>query len=254
MGSIYNELIFRPLYNGLVGIMDIIPGIDLGIAVIIFTVVVKLLLFPLSKSALLTQVRMKEVEPETNKIKKQYANDRQAQALKIMEVYKSRGIKPFSGILLLLIQIPILLALVSVFYKIIPEIHPEFLYSFVSVPMLNTMFLGFIDLTIPSIYLAIATGVFQFLQLKYSLASIQTTPIDKSPSSRSSPEDLASSMNKQMKYIVPLLAFASIYWLIPSQFPQASSIIAVYWMTSSLATFLQELVVRRKYLPKLKAN
>ena len=57
----YHELIFRPLYNVLVGIMDFIPGIDVGIAVIIFTTIVRLVLFPLSKNALLTQVRMKDV-------------------------------------------------------------------------------------------------------------------------------------------------------------------------------------------------
>ena len=93
----YNQFIFQPLYNGLVGIMDIVPGIDVGVAVIIFTIIVRLILFPLSKSALLTQVRMKEVEAETNKIKSQYANDRQAQGMKVMELYKSKGIKPFSS-------------------------------------------------------------------------------------------------------------------------------------------------------------
>ena len=71
----YHELIFRPLYNGLVGIMDIIPLIDVGMAVVIFTVIVKLVLFPLSKASLLTQVRMKAIEPEANKIKAQYATD-----------------------------------------------------------------------------------------------------------------------------------------------------------------------------------
>ena len=57
----YHEIIFRPLYNGLVGIMDLIPWIDVGIAVVIFTVIVKLILFPLSKASLLTQVKMKEI-------------------------------------------------------------------------------------------------------------------------------------------------------------------------------------------------
>ena len=68
----YNQFIFKPLYNGLVEIMNIIPGIDLGMAVIIFTCIVRLILFPLSKSALITQVKMKGAEPEINKIKAQY--------------------------------------------------------------------------------------------------------------------------------------------------------------------------------------
>ena len=65
----YHTIIFQPLYNGLISIIDLIPWIDVGVAVILFTIIVKLILFPLSKSALLTQVRMKEVEPEANRIR-----------------------------------------------------------------------------------------------------------------------------------------------------------------------------------------
>jgi YidC/Oxa1 family membrane protein insertase len=243
----YHQFIFRPLYNGLIGIMDILPWADVGVAVILFTVIVKVVLFPLSKSALLTQLRMKEAEPEANRIKEQYASDRQTQTMKIMELYKSKGIRPFSGILLLFIQLPILLGLISVFYKIIPTISTVDLYSFVSVPVVKTMFLGLIDLTHPSLFLALATGIIQFLQLKFSLASRQApAKVDKSNPSAA----MMNSMTNQMKYIVPILAFASIYWLIPARFPEASSIIALYWMTSSLMTFLQELVISKRYLKK----
>ena len=94
----YNQLIFLPLYNGLVGIMDLIPGVDVGIAVIIFTIIIRLLLFPLSKSSLLTQVKMKEVEPEAAKIRSEYSSNRQLQAQKIMELYKEKKVKPFSSV------------------------------------------------------------------------------------------------------------------------------------------------------------
>ena len=116
----FHNFIFLPLYNGLIGIMDILPGVDVGVAVIIFTIIIRLILFPLSKSSVLTQVRMKEVEPEANKIRAEYATDKQTQALKIMELYKTRKVRPFSGVLLMFIQLPILIALISVFYKIIP--------------------------------------------------------------------------------------------------------------------------------------
>lgn len=244
----YNTLIFKPLYNGLVGLMDLLPWIDVGVAVIIFTIIVKLALFHLSKSSILTQIKMKEIEPEANKIKAQYANDRQAQALKVMELYKTRNIKPFSGILLLIIQLPILLALLSVFYKIIPNIHPEYLYSFVSVPMIKTNFIGLVDLTKPSLVLAIITGLAQFFQLHFSLASKQFKPVNDPKQNTPPPLDLAASMNKQMKFMMPVLAFASIYWIIPSRFPQAASIIAIYWIVSTLFTLGQELVIRKRYL------
>lgn len=245
----YQEIIFRPLYNGLVGIMDLIPWIDVGIAVIIFTVIVKFILYPLSKASLLTQVRMKEVEPEAAKIRTQYATDRQTQAMKIMELYREKRIKPFSGVLLLIIQLPILLALISVFYKIVPAIHPDLLYSFIHVPVLKTHFLGFIDLTEKSLILALLTGVIQFLQMHYSPAMRQmkkSTPVTSSPV-----PDMAAqmgSMTAYMKYFLPILAFASVYWIIPSKFPQAASIIAIYWATSTLFTLFQELFIRKKYL------
>lgn len=245
----YNEIIFRPLYNGLVGIMDVIPWIDVGIAVIIFTVIVKLILFPLSKASLLTQVRMKAIEPEANRIKAQYATDRQAQALKVMELYKEKGIKPFSGVLLLIIQLPILLALISVFYKIIPAIHPEFLYSFISVPIVKTHFLGLIDLTQKSLILSLITGVAQYFQLQYSLSTKQTgVQVNNSPASNDFASQLSGSMGKQMKILLPLLAFISTYWIIPAKFPQAASVIAIYWTISTLFTLGQELYIRKKHL------
>ncbi len=244
----YQEFIFRPLYNGLVGIMDLIPWIDVGIAVIIFTILVKIVLYPLSRSSILTQIRMKDVEPEMNKIKNQYKDDRQAQALRIMELYKTKNIRPFAGILLLFIQLPILLALISVFYKIVPNIHPEFLYSFISVPVIKTYFLGLIDLSHKSLILSLLTGIIQFLQIHYSPAMRQQKKLAAEAGNNNDfSNQLANSMSSQMKFMLPVVAFASTYWLIPLQFPQAAAIIAIYWSTSTLFTLAQEIYIRRKY-------
>jgi YidC/Oxa1 family membrane protein insertase len=249
----YHTIIFLPLYNGLVAIMNILPWADIGVAVIIFTAIVKLVLFPLSKSSLLTQVKMKEIEPEANKIRAQYASDKQAQTLKVMELYKTRGVKPFSGVLLLLIQLPILLALISVFYKIIPSIHPEFLYSFISMPDISTKihFLGIIDLAQKSFILSLITAIVQYFQLHYSIATrAPATDAVVDTSAAGSMAMTANSMTKNMKFFLPILAFASTYWLIPAQFPQAASIIAIYWTISTLFTLGQELYIRKKYVSK----
>lgn len=245
----YNEIIFRPLYNILVGVMDFIPGIDVGIAVIIFTIIIRLILFPLSKSSLLTQVRMKAIEPEAAKIRAQYANDKQTQAMKIMELYKSKKIKPFSGVLLLIIQLPILLALISVFYKIIPTIDPTLLYSFIHVPIAKPSLLG-LDLTSKSIVLSLLTAVAQFCQLHFSLAARQQTASTPavSPGKPADMTQISASMTKQMKYLIPILAFVSTYWIIPARFPQAASIIAIYWIVSALFTLGQELYIRKRHL------
>lgn len=248
----YHELIFRPLYNGLVLIMNSIPGIDVGIAVILFTIVVRLILFPLSKSALLTQARMKEIEPESNEIKAKYSSDKQTQAMKIMQLYKEKNIKPFSGVFLLLIQIPILIGIISVFYKIIPEVKPEYLYSFVSIPHIKATLLG-LDLTQKSIVLALITAVAQFFQLHFSIASRQNRGSAKPSNSSDISAQVAYSMNAQMKYIFPIVAFVSTYWIIPKSFPAAAAVIAIYWSITSIFTLCQELYISKKFLKK-KSN
>jgi YidC/Oxa1 family membrane protein insertase len=232
--------------------MDFLPWIDVGIAVILFTVIVRLIIFPLSKSALLTQIRMKAVEPEAVAIKAQYSTDRQTQGLKLMELYKSKGIRPFSSIVLLFVQLPILFALISVFYKIIPTIDPTLLYSFVHVPIVKPFLFG-LDLVKPSLILCLITAVIQYFQMHYSLASRQyRDTIAKNGGKAPIPTDFASSMsnsmNTQMKYMLPVIAFVSTYWLIPVSFPQAASIIAIYWSVSSLFTLGQELYIRKKHL------
>ena len=243
----YNTLIFQPLYNGLVGLMNI-PGIDVGMAVILFTAIVRLILYPLSKSALFTQVRMKDAEPELNKIKAEYKDNRQVQAQKMMELYKTKKIKPLSGVLLLIIQLPILFALISVFYKVVPTVQPDLLYSFVHLPMAHISLFG-MSLIGKSLILSLLTGVIQFLQLHYSLASHQTRLAAKNNvKNTGSTADMMSSMNNNMKYMMPILAFASVYWLIPAKYPQAASIIAIYWSVSTLFTLGQELYIRKRLL------
>ncbi len=247
----YNQFIFLPLYNGLVGIMNLIPGIDVGVAVIIFTCVIRLILFPLSKKALITQVRMKSVEPEANQIRAQYANNKQEQALKIMELYREKKIKPFTSVLLLIIQLPILIALISVFYKIIPDVQPELLYSFISIPEVSHTLFG-LDITGKSFVLALITAVIQYLQLNFSVTARQqkeiSEKIKKSGAKLDTASQMADSINSQMKFTLPIVAFVSVYWIIPASFPQAASVIAIYWSVSSLFTLFQEIYIKKRHI------
>ena len=113
--------------------MDVFPWIDAGIAVIILTIIVRLILFPLSKKAIVTQVRMKEIEPELNRLK-QTVPDKQQQALKVMDLYKEKGVNPFSSFLVLFIQLPVIYALYSIFIKSgLPVVKTALLYSFVAI-------------------------------------------------------------------------------------------------------------------------
>jgi YidC/Oxa1 family membrane protein insertase len=212
--------------------MDLFPWIDAGIAVIILTIIVRLILFPLSKKAIVTQVRMKEIEPELNKLK-QTVTDKQQQALKVMALYKEKGVNPFSSFLVLLIQLPIIYALYSIFiHSGLPAVKETLLYGFVSVPTISMHFLGLFDVGARSIPLSIVAAIAQFLQLHFSLASSGPTQKSSSPQA-----DMAQNMMKNMKYIFPFIVFFISY--------KISAVVALYWTVSSLFTLGQELVVRR---------
>ena len=167
-----------------------------------------------------------------------------------MELYKEKNIKPLSGVLLLIIQLPILIALISIFYKISP-IHPEYLYSFVAVPTVKLTLFG-ISIAGKSIILSLITGIAQFFQLHFSIAARQQKAMALSMKGQPKPTDFASqlsgSMTNQMKFFLPVIAFASTYWIIPAKFPQAASIIAIYWSISALFTLGQELYIRKRHL------
>lgn len=227
---LYSNIVFNPLYNGLIGLLDVFPWMDAGIAVIIFTIIVRLILFPLSKKAIVTQVRMKELEPELAQIRK--IENREAQAMKTMALYREKKVSPFSSFLVLLIQLPIIFALYSIFFNSgLPTVNTSLLYSFVQVPVVNMNFLGLIDVAKSSIPLALIAAISQYLQLHYSLASVKSAP------SGNAQMDAMQNATKSMKYIFPVMVFFISY--------NIAAVVALYWTVSSLFTLGQELVVRR---------
>ncbi|MCI5108671.1 MAG: YidC/Oxa1 family membrane protein insertase [Candidatus Pacebacteria bacterium] len=215
--------------------MDTSPLFDAGMAVLLLTVIIKLILFPLSKKAVITQLRMKQIAPELEKVKEEYKDDKQVQAQKTLELYKENGIRPFASILLIFIQLPIIFALYKVFLQSgLPEINTELLYSFVPTPEnVNVMFLGLIDITSKSWILAICAAVTNFFQIRYSMPAY--TP--KEGAERTLKDDFAKSMQLQMKYVFPVVVLFIAYSI--------SGAIAIYWTTSNLFMIGQELVLRK---------
>lgn len=211
------------------------PWIDAGMVVIILTVIVRLVLFPVSKKAARTQVIMKTVEPELAAIKLKYKDDKQAQAKATMDFYKEKKINPFSSILLLFIQLPIIIALYRIFYDTgFSTIHTDLLYSWVSVPpTISTMFLGFLDVSHKSIILAVLAAVSQYFQISISVPK----PVARAEGAKLH-EDLARNMQTQMKYVFPVMILF-ISW-------NVAGALALYWITSNLFMIGQELYIRRQ--------
>lgn len=238
MSEIFNNFLVIPLYNVLVLIIETVPFADLGFSVIILTLIVRLVLYPLSKSAIKTQLKMKDIQKPLEEIKEKYKNDQQQMAIEMMKFYKENDIKPFSGILLLFIQLPIIFALYFVFLKEgLPNIDPNLLYSFVGVPeFVNAKFLGFFDLAAKSVILALLAGATQFFQARLMVKKNDQSLLTNKENSFQN--DLMKSMQIQMQYVLPGLMIAFSYSL--------GAVVALYFTTSNLFSIAQELYLKRK--------
>jgi len=233
MSFIYHTFFFDPLYNTLVILFKILPWADAGVIIIILTILVRLIIFPLSKKAVLTQVRMAAIAPDLAKIKEQYKNNTEEQARRTLALYKEKGVNPFSGIFVIIIQIPIILALYQIFLYF-PKVDMSLLYSFVAAPeYTSATFLGFLDLTTKSVTLALLAAVSTFFQFQIS------TKGQAPPKGNSFGDNLTRSMQTQMKYFFPVIVFFISY--------NISGVIALYWLTTNLFSIGQEIVVRRKF-------
>lgn len=230
----FGTLITTPLYNGIVFLASIVPGLDLGIIVILFTVLVRLVLFPLAHKSIKTQIALKNIQGDIDVIKKEYAKNSQEQARKIMELYKAKGVNPFGSFLFLFIQIPIIFGLYFVFLRGgLPVINLDFVYSFVHPPKeLGHVFLGLIDITQKSIVLALLAGVTQFFQ-----ARMMNTSLPQSKEQKSFGADFAKGLKFQVNYIFPIIIMFIAYSLPASM--------SLYWITTNLFSIGQEWYVKR---------
>lgn len=242
MSFIWHTFFFDPIYNSLVFFIDVIPGGDVGFAIICTVVLVKTVILPISLKAARTQLAMREIEPKLTEIKEKYKNEREVQAVKTMELFREADVNPFLSILLLFIQIPIVIALYFAVYKgggvALPLINTALLYSFIPTPeTVNMIFLGFMDITMKSLPLAVLAGVTQFIHTHLSLPPQKPRDPKAEPNFK---DDFARSMHIQMKYVMPILILVVAYTI--------SAAIALYFTISNLMAIAQEYVVRHKGL------
>ncbi len=235
--QIWDTALYNPLVNALAFLASVVPGGDVGIAVIILTILVKIVLFPLSQRAIDSQAKMKLLEPELRKIKDSKAS-KEEQAKQTFALYKTSKTNPFSGCLLILIQIPIIFALYYVFWKGI-NFDNGILYSFIQAPEhINMNFLGLLDIGGKSILLAILAGVSQFFQAYY----MPKPPAPTSAGGKGNfQESFARSMHMQMKYVFPFIVAFIAY--------SVSGAVALYWITSNVFAIGQQIYSNKKHGP-----
>src|SRR3954471_17882513 len=163
IGQFFHVVLVQPLFNLLAVVYAVIPYHDFGVAVIIFTIIIRLLLWPLVNRQLHSQRAMQALQPEVAKIREQTKGDRQKESQMLMELYKEREISPFGSIGLLLLQLPIFWALFAVLRDIVkPGAINDLAYGWVKNlnavqdviihhhGVINPTFLGYINLAKPS--------------------------------------------------------------------------------------------------------
>jgi YidC/Oxa1 family membrane protein insertase len=231
--NLWNVVLYKPFVNTLAFLISHIPGGDVGIAIIILTLLVKVVLYPLSQRSIESQAKMNALAPLLQKIKNS-GGTKEEQAKKTFELYKEHKTNPFSGCLLVLIQIPIIFALYYVFYKGI-NFDSGILYSFVPQPeTMNMLFLGAVDISGKSVLLALLAGVSQYLQAHY----MPKPPENSGAEAGSFQESFTKSMHLQMKYVFPVVVAFIAYSI--------SGAIALYWITSNVFAVGQQIYANKK--------
>lgn len=235
---------YQPIYNLLVWIISLIPTHDVGIAVILTTILVKFVLYPLTKKAYLTQIKMKELDPKIKEAREKHKGHREAEARALMEIYKEAKLNPFAGFVAIFIQLPVIFALFFIFSKqAFPEINESILYGFFVLPAItpSMLFLGLVNIGVKSWPLAILSGATQFLQ-----AHLATPTLPPKSDKPDFSQDFARSMQVQVKYILPVIIIFVAHSL--------SAAVALYFVVSNIFSIVQEYILRKKYSQKAVSN
>jgi YidC/Oxa1 family membrane protein insertase len=235
ISTVFHAVFYNPIYNALVFLVAVIPGNDVGIAVILVTIAIRLILLPFSLSAARTQRAMKVLEPRIKDLKEKHKGDKEKEATETLALYREAKVNPFASILTVFIQIPVLLALYWVFrYEPFSAINVARLYSFTPIPThISLGFLGIISVAGKSIVLAVCAGLSQFLQAKLALSGTMKPSEGKGMSN-----DFQKVLGMQLKYVFPFLIATISY--------TTSGAVALYFTTTNLVGAVQELYVRRR--------
>ncbi|MEK7525631.1 MAG: YidC/Oxa1 family membrane protein insertase [Patescibacteria group bacterium] len=227
MGTIFNEALVRPIFNLLVFLYSSL-GNDFGLAIIMATVLVRVVVSPLSIKTTRSQQALAKLNPQVEELRKKYKDDAAAQSQAIMQLYKEHKVSPLSGCLPLLIQLPIIIALYKALLAGFKPESASLLYGFISNPgTIQPISLGFLNVTSPNHILAVVAGAFQWVQAKAAMSLQQQTP----------QSGTANALSSQMLYLFPLMLVV-ISWNLAAG-------ITVYFIASAVVAVVEQWLVRR---------
>ncbi len=271
----FTTFIVQPIFNILVTIYALLPGHNFGIAIILFTILVRLLMWPLIKKQLHNAKAMRALQPELKRVKKAAKGDKQKESAMVMELYKERGVNPFSSIGLIIIQLPVIIALYSCISRIVkdPTVITTFSYPFVqnlagvkelaaNIGSFDNTLGGIIDLSrpalkdgviyFPALVLVAASAVAQFFQGKQLMPQdgdgkkLRDILKEAGSGKQADQGEMAAATSKFTMFMIP--AFVFIFTIsLPAALP-------LYWLTTSLVALIQQTRVLRKDEVELEAS
>lgn len=247
LGTIFHEGLYRPLFNALIALYTFLPGQDVGVAVIVLTILVRLLLTPLLRRQFRSARVMSALQPQLAEIRRA-TKDRQEQSRRMLALYQQHGVNPAGGCLPLVVQLPILWAMYAVLRDGLSPAVLDGLYAFLPNPgTINPVAFGFLDLarvpleragetmTIiwPGVALALLTGIVTFWQAKLTPSPAPHAASEDTTTA----EQAAHRMSRQMLLIMPVMI---IWWglFLPVG-------LSLYWFVSTLVSVAQQKVLLR---------
>ncbi|MBU2612983.1 YidC/Oxa1 family membrane protein insertase, partial [Patescibacteria group bacterium] len=245
MSSLFTSIIVQPILNLLVWLYDVVPGNDLGVAIIILTILVKVVLYPLTMAQIKQQRALQAIQPKIEEIRKRLKDDKEAQAKELMDLYRVEKVNPASSCLPLLIQLPIFIGLYTALRDGLGSHGLELLYPYVANPgTIKTLMFGIVDLAKPNYVLAVLAGGVQFWQSWQILrkpSSAAPPPVEVQGKEDAKDEGMAAAMNKQMMYMMPIVTV-----FIGISLPGG---LTLYWLVMSLLTVAQQALFLRRPTP-----
>ncbi len=271
----FTTLIVQPIFNLLVLICALLPRHNFGIAIIIFTVIIRLLMWPLVKKQLHHAKAMRELQPELKRIKEAAKGNKQLESQMVMELYKEREINPFASIGLIIVQIPIFIALYSGINRVVQ--NPQALIDF-SYPALHNLswvksiasdmsqfdstLFGIVDLTKsamgktggiywPAMFIVIASAVMQYYQSKQLMPdskkgrSLRKILKEAGGGKVADQAEVNAAVGRSTRFLLPGMIFIITV--------NIASAISLYWLVSGIVAYIQQAKVLGKDTDELEA-
>ncbi len=262
VASVFEVLVVKPIFNLWVLIYSFLPGHNFGLSIILFTVVVRLLMWPLVKKQLHQAKAMRQLQPELKRIKAATKGNKQQESMMLMELYKERGISPFGSIGTLIVQLIILIGLYSGLRRVVADPHAIITYSYdwmhnigwlktlaEDIKQFDATLLGFIDLTrsalnpgggfyFPALILVLGSAVAQYFQGKQLMPQakesrgLRAILREASSGKKADQSEVNAAVGRGTRYMLP--AFIIFFTI---SLPAALSL---YWLSSGVVAYIQQ--------------